>query len=159
MLGIAACAGFLFGIGFGLIAVSSFQRGFSFDHALEAASWVFAAVLSIRGAFGLWGTVRDMAGNSASLTSEGVYLQFYESKQQRKIFLPWPDIMSVTIDPSRKARYCSVSARSGEVVRFSSFTFFRPKYVANVIAERAGRSLQRSSHRSTITNDMSGSSN
>ena len=136
-----ACVGFLAGIGFALIGVGSFEHGFSVSHLLDALLWAGAGVVSISGGVSLWRLCLRMAKNTVRLTDEGVYFHFASHKPGEGTFFRWEEVLSIAYDRSTKAQICTVSATGGRIVRFSSLTFLRPKRVARLIAERAGRKL------------------
>ena len=140
VLRITACAGFVFAASFALIGLSSFEKGFTWDHARDAAGWAFGAILSIRGAIALWRGVCKMGRNAIRLTSEGVHFHFKSTKVQPEVFFAWNEIAKITLTSS-KSQNCCVYSTDGRVIRFSSFSFLRPKQVARVIARHAGRTV------------------
>jgi hypothetical protein len=135
---------------FGLIAVcmvlmvfSLFSSGGSSDGNLfRALRWGLAAL-----AFGyacprFWKLARAMANHRVTMDSRGAMFILGTKKQPLDLFLAWDQIAVIRHKRVGNAQQYWVTGRDGSEATFSSYTFYRPKKVARLIAERTGLPIQ-----------------
>jgi len=63
-------------------------------------------------------------------------------KKPSDLFLAWDQIAAIRHKRVGNAQQYTVQGRDGSEARFSSYTFFRPRKVARLIAERTGLAIQ-----------------
>ncbi len=142
LLLLASCVGIVSGAGFGLLALGCLLSAFTWGGLYNAGWWVFGAIGSAIMGAQLWSLRLSMARNRIRLTSEGVYFHLNAKKQEPEVFFAWGEVTRIAYRRSANVHYCSVVAKGGREVDFSSFTFVRPKHVARIIAAYAGQSLE-----------------
>jgi hypothetical protein len=59
------------------------------------------------------------------------------------MFLDWGNVASISHRRSGNNQIYTVTAADGSTATFTSYTFFRPKKVARLIAARAGLSIEK----------------
>jgi hypothetical protein len=128
-----------------LMVVSIFTSGggLGAGNALSAAQWGFGAL-----AFGymctwLWKLGRNMLGYKVTLDSRGVNFNLGTKKKPADLFMAWDQIAAIRYGRNANLQQCVVQGTDGSEARFSNYTFFRPKKVARMIAERTGLALQK----------------
>ena len=130
---------------FALIALSVLVpvHGMSFSRLANASSWAFAGLCTFLSCPWLWKMGKIMAHNEARLDSRGVDFLFGSSKAPRELFLAWDQIDSIRNRRSGNSQVFTVTARDGSEAMFSSYSFFRPRKLARLIAARAGRTIEK----------------
>ena len=131
----------VFAVCMALMVFSIYSSGGSRD-LFSALRWGVAAL-----AFGyacprFWKLARAMAGYKATMDSRGVLFNLGTKKQPSDLFLAWDQIAAIRHKRVGNAQQYLVIGRDGSEARFSSYTFFRPKKVARLIAERTGLAIQ-----------------
>jgi hypothetical protein len=108
----------------------------------SALTWALSAL-----AFGsmcpwLWKLGRAMGGYKVRLDSRGVDFNLGTKKQPSELFLAWDQIAAIKHKRIGNAQQYFVQGTDGSEARFSSYTFFRPKKIARLIAARTGQAIQ-----------------
>jgi hypothetical protein len=73
----------------------------------------------------------------------GAMFNLGTKKRPSDLFLAWDQIAAIWQKRVGNAQQFYVQGRDGSEARFSSYTFFRPKKVARLIAERTGLPIQK----------------
>jgi hypothetical protein len=115
----------------------------SSGNALSAAQWGCGALIFGYMCPWLWKLARAMAGYRVSLDSRGVEFNLGTRKKPGNLFLAWEQISAIKHKRVGNAQQYWVLGSDGSEARFSSYTFFRPKKVARLIAERTGLAIQK----------------
>ena len=89
-----------------------------------------------------WKLSRAMANYRVTLDSRGAMFNLGTKKQPSDLFLAWDQIAAIRHKRVGNARQYWVIGKDGSEARFSSYTFFRPKHVLRLIAERTGLPIQ-----------------
>jgi hypothetical protein len=89
----------------------------------------------------LWALGRAMAGYQVDLDGRGVKFSLGTKKKPAELFLAWDQIAAIKYRRTGNVQQCWVEGTDGSEATFSSYTFFRPKKVARMIAERAGLAI------------------
>jgi hypothetical protein len=84
-----------------------------------------------------------MLGYQVLLNGRGVTFNLGTKRNPADLFMPWDQVKVITLRRDVNVQRCSVHGSDGSQATFSSYTFFRPKKVARMIAERAGVTIQR----------------
>jgi hypothetical protein len=117
--------------------------GLSGANLYNAFWWGLGALAFGYGCPRLWKLSRAMADYRVSLDSRGVNFNLGTKKQPSDLFLAWDQIAAIKHKRVGNAQQYTVQGRDGSEARFSSYTFFRPKKVARMIAERTGLAIQK----------------
>jgi hypothetical protein len=64
-------------------------------------------------------------------------------KKPQELFMAWEHVVSVQQKRVGNAQEFTILGTDGSRATFSSYTFFRPRKVARMIAERAGLTVQK----------------
>jgi hypothetical protein len=91
----------------------------------------------------LWNLGRAMAGYQVKLDSRGVDFNLGTKKKPANLFMEWGQIAAIKQRRAGNAQQFWVEGTDGSEARFSSYTFFRPKQVARLIAARTGLAIQK----------------
>jgi hypothetical protein len=105
---------------------------------LSAFQWALGALAMGSMCPWLWNMGRTMACYRVRLDSRGVDFVLGSRKKPQELFLSWDQVASVKHQRIGNIQYYFVHGTNGSEARFNSYTFFRPKKVARLIAERAG---------------------
>jgi hypothetical protein len=84
-----------------------------------------------------------MVGYRVKLNSLGVEFNLGTKKKPSNLFLGWDQISAIKRKRVGNAQQYSVYGADGSDAVFSSYTFFRPKKVARLIAARTGLEIQK----------------
>jgi hypothetical protein len=126
-----------------LMVFSVLSSGGSAGSNLYNAFWWGLGALAFGyGCPRLWVLSRAMANYRVTLDSRGVNFNLGTKKQPSDLFLAWDQIAAIWHKCVGNAQQYYVQGRDGSEARFSSYTFFRPKHVARLIAERTGLAIQ-----------------
>ena len=118
------------------LSAISVARGFG------ALQWALAALSMGLMCPWLWKLGRKMAGYRVKLDSQGADFNLGTKKQPSNLFLTWDQIAAIKHKRIGNAQQYWVLGTDGSEARFSSYTFFRPKKVARLIAARTGQAIQ-----------------
>ena len=110
---------------------------------LNAVWCAFAAlsfgVLCIR----LWKLGRDMVNFQVVLDQSGVHFSLGSKQEPVEKFLAWDQIATIKRRRAGNAQQYFVGGKDGSALMFSSYTFFRPKKVAKLIAQWSGVAIEK----------------
>jgi len=133
-----------FAVCMALMVFSIFSTGGSSGGNLyNALWWGFGALAFGYGCPRLWILARAMANYKIILDGRGAMFNLGTKKQPSDLFLAWDQIAAIRHKRVGNAQQYYVLGRDGSEARFSSYTFFRPKKVARLIAERTGLAIQK----------------
>ena len=104
--------------------------------------WGFGALACGYGCPRLWMLARAMANYKVTMDMRGAMFNLGTKKRPSDLFLAWDQIAAIWHKRVGNAQQYYVQGRDGSEARFSSYTFFRPKKVARLIAERTGLPIQ-----------------
>jgi len=116
----------------------------TFDRLAAAAMMALGAWLMAVSYIFLWRQGWAMAYCSVFLDSFGVHFKLGGTRNSHPIFVPWNGIAAVHYKRVPKGPKFTVLSTDTSTVTFTSNCFYRPKKVAQLIAERAGLPLSRS---------------
>jgi hypothetical protein len=120
-----------------------FQQGrINFGNVMGALQWGIGALAMLSMCPWLWKMGRAMAGYQVKLDPRGVTFNLGTKKKPSDLFIPWDQISAIKRRRIGNAQQFWVEAKDGSEARFSSYSFFRPKKVASMIAERTGLTVQ-----------------
>ncbi len=119
-------------------------------HTPESAVHKIVGVLgvSIGAAFTLglsmymWNQGGRMAFYQAVFENDGLRFRLGTEKSPQEVFFAWEQIAAVEYKRVVNVQYGSVVGKDNRLVEFSSYTFFRPKKLVNLIVARAGQSIR-----------------
>ena len=106
-------------------------------------NWTVGALAMSYMCVRLWNLAHDMAGYQVYLDGRGVAFSLGTKNKPAELFMPWEHISAVKRKRSGNVQQYWVETTDGSEARFSSYTFFRPRKVATIIAERAGLVIER----------------
>lgn len=124
-------------------SVLSSGGGASVGNLYNAFWWGCGAFAFGYGCPRLWTLARAGAAYRVTLDSRGVMFNLGTKKKPSDLFLAWDQIAAIWQKCVGNAQQYSVQGRDGREARFSSYTFFRPRHVARLIAERTGLAIQK----------------
>ena len=91
----------------------------------------------------LWKMGRAMLGYQILFDSRGVNFNLGSKKKPSDLFLAWDQIAAIKYKRVGNVQQYFVQGRDGSEARFSSYTFFRPRKIARMIADRTGLTIQK----------------
>ena len=91
----------------------------------------------------LWSLGRAMADYQVLLDNRGVTFNLGTKRKPSDLFLAWEQIDAIKHRRNANVHQYYVLGKNGSEARFSSYTFFRPKKVARLIADRTGLAIQK----------------
>jgi len=91
----------------------------------------------------LWRLGRTMTDYRVVLDGKGADFNLGTKDRPAHLFLPWDQISAVKRRRAGNVQQFWVEGRDGSEALFTSYTFFRPKRVARMIAERAGLTIEK----------------
>lgn len=115
----------------------------SAGNALNAAQWGFGALALGYMCTWLWKMGRGMAGYQVLFDSRGVTFNLGTKKKPSDLFIAWDQVAAIYHKRVGNAQQYIVQGKDGSEARYSSYTFFRPKKVARMIADRTGLAIQK----------------
>jgi hypothetical protein len=116
-------------------------RAMNLDRFAAGTLWVLGAWLMAMSQVFLWRQGKLMAHCSVLLDSYGAHFKLGDTNDAKEVFMPWNGIEAVHYKRIPNAQKFIVLGTDTSTVTFTSHTFYRPKRVARVIAERAGLPL------------------
>jgi len=105
----------------------------SFEKMYEVVSWGCGAYLFGNLGVFLYRQASSMLRNHVRLTETGVCFGIVSGKSASEEFFAWEDIRAVTCRRIAHVCVCTVQGSKGRVVSFDSYTFLRPKHIAEMI--------------------------
>jgi hypothetical protein len=112
--------------------------------AAASAVWVLVAWLLAMAHVYLWRQGKLMAHCSVLLDDYGAHFKLGNTENAREVFMPWNGIEAVHHRRIPSAHKFTILGTDTSTVTFTSYSFYRPRRVARLIAERAGLPLVRS---------------
>ncbi len=109
---------------------------FSSDLMFDVLAWGCAAYLSGSAALFLYRLASGMKHNHVMLTHRGVCFGITSGEQAIQEFFAWSDIRAVTCTRFAHVCVCSVQGPHGRFFYFDSYTFLRPRRIAEIISTR-----------------------
>jgi hypothetical protein len=97
-----------------------------------------AAVFTVGLAAYMWTQGDRMAFYQVSFESEGVRFRLGTESSPQEQFFSWDQIAAVEYKRIVNIQSGAVVGKDNRLVQFSSYTFFRPKTLVNLIASRSG---------------------
>ena len=125
---------------FSLIFPTSELNG---DRGWGAVQWGIAALALGYMCPRLWNLGQAMAAYQVYLDGRGVTFNLGTKKEPAELFLAWDQIAAIKYKRVGNVQQCRIEGTDGSEAKFSSYTFFRPKKVACMIAERAGLAIEK----------------
>lgn len=119
------------------------MNGLHWDRVFNALMWGVAALSTATSCPWLWKMGRSMAYNEARLDLRGVDFRFGTKKKSDELFLAWDQITAIRYSRSGNNQVYRVAGSDGSEATFTSYTFFRPKKLAKLIAARTGRAIEK----------------
>jgi len=113
------------------------------DRFAQGALWVLGAWLMAMSQVFLWRQGNLMAHSSVLLDSYGAHFKLDNVNDAEEVFMPWNGIAAVHYKRIPNAHKFTILGADTSTVTFTSHAFYRPKRVAQLIAERAGLPLVR----------------
>jgi hypothetical protein len=107
------------------------------------ALWGFGAWLMAMSQVFLWRQGEVMSHCSVVLDARGAHFRVGNTANDKEVFMPWSRIEAVHYKRFENAQKFTILGTDSSTVTFTSFSFYRPKRVARLIAERAGLPLVR----------------
>ncbi|MFZ0337394.1 MAG: hypothetical protein WAL45_05135 [Terracidiphilus sp.] len=126
-----------------VFSILSTNGGLNAGNALSAAQWGFGALAFGYMCLWFWKLGRGMLNYRAEFDSRGVKFSLGTEKKPAELFLEWDQIAAIKCRRAFNVQQFWVQGSDGSEASFSSSTFFRPKKVARMIAERTGLSIQK----------------
>jgi hypothetical protein len=126
-----------------VISLLFLQSGSIAGRAISALERAVGALAMVYMCLQLWNLGRVMQGYQVLLDSRGVTFNFGTKKKPADLFMPWDQVYAITLKRDVNVQRCTVHGSDGSQATFSSYTFFRPKKIARMIAERAGVAIQK----------------
>ena len=126
-----------------VISLMFLQGGLSAGKGFTALQWGVSALATACMCPWLWKMGRAMACYRVVMDGRGVTFNLGTKKNPADLLLAWDQIAAIEFNRTGNIQRCCVSGKDGSEARFSSYTFFRPKKVARLIAGRAGLTIQK----------------
>jgi hypothetical protein len=144
IMGIGVCS-LLIGICMVLMifSVLSPLSAISFMRVLAAAQWGLGGFMFCYLCPAMWNMGLRMMHKRVKLDERGAEFSLGTKKKPVDLFMAWDDIVAVKQQRVGNAQQFTIQGTEGSFAQFSSYTFFRPKRVARMIAERVGQTIQK----------------
>jgi hypothetical protein len=126
-----------------VVSLVFLSGGFNADIGWSAFRWAVGALAMSYMCPRLWIPGRAMAGYRVVLDGRGVNFNLGTNKKPSDLFLTWDQVSAIKQRRVGNAQQFWVVGTDGSEARFSSYTFFRPKKVARMIAARTGLAIQK----------------
>jgi hypothetical protein len=110
---------------------------------IAAAQWGISGLLFALMCPFMWTMASKMAHPRVRFDSSGVEFNLGTKKAPLQLLMLWDQVGAIRQQRVGNAQQFTVKAADGSYVQFNSYTFFRPKRVARLIAERTGLSIQK----------------
>lgn len=102
------------------------------------ALWALGAWLMAMSVVFLWRQGRVMTHCSVLLDSYGAHFKFGSTGAAKEVYMPWDGIAAVRYKRIPNVQKFTILGTDTSMVTFTSSSFYRPKKMARLIAERAG---------------------
>ncbi len=142
---LCSLAALLVALGMVWVALTSIfpLRALSLDRFAAGAVWGLGAWMMAMSQVFLWRYASLMAHCSVLLDTRGAHFRLGNTSSAGEIFMPWNGIEAVRYKRIESGQKFTILGADSSVVTFTSYSFYRPKRVAHLIAERAGLPLVR----------------
>jgi len=135
------------GIGLGMVVVAFtcfFPLGaLNLDRFAAGALWLLGAWLMAMSQVFLWRQGELMSHCSVLLDTRGAHFKLGSTASDKEVFMPWNRIEAVHYKRIESTLKFTILGKDTSTVTFTSYSFYRPKRVARLIAARAGLPLVR----------------
>lgn len=135
------------GVSLGMVAVALMSflpfHALNLDRFAAGALWTFGAWLMAMSQVYLWRQGNLMASSSILLDKQGAYFRLANATDGKEVFMPWSGIEAVHYKRFENMQKFTILGPDSSIVTFTSYSFYRPRRVARLIAERAGLPLVR----------------
>jgi hypothetical protein len=144
MMGLGVCS-MIIGICMMLMVISLIfpLSAISFMRVMAAAQWGLGGLMMCYMCPSLFKWSGAMLHKRVKLDERGADFVLGTKKKPIEIFMPWEEITSIKQQRVGKVQQFTISGTDGSYAQFTSYSFFRPKHIARLIAERAGVTLQK----------------
>ncbi len=115
----------------------------SADSIYSVVAWAFTTLSCGLMSLWLFRQGRRMSYNHALLNAAGIEFHYGPKRTPRKFFLAWAAINAIRTWRLPHGQAYRVETSSENFVEFSSYTFFRPKKLAMLIAQRTNCAIER----------------
>jgi hypothetical protein len=102
------------------------------------SAWFFGYLCTV-----LWKLAFKMAHAEAKLDSRGVDFRLGTKTKSEELFLAWDQVAAIQYERFGNNQCYSILGKDDSYVKYTSYTFFRPKKLAQLIAARAGQPIQK----------------
>ena len=126
-----------------VVSLVFLSGGLNADTGWSAFRWAIGALAMSYMCLLLWKLGRAMAGYQVVLDGRGVEFNLGTKKKPAELFMEWGQIAAIKQRRVGNAQQFWVEGTDGSEARFSSYTFFRPKKVARLVAARTGLAIQK----------------
>lgn len=134
-------------VALGMIAVALTAffplRALTADRFAAGMLWAIGAWLMAMSQVYLWRQGNVMSNCSILLDNHGAHFRFGDQKNATEAFVRWNEIAAVQYKRISNAKKFTILSKDTNIVTFTSHSFYRPRRVARLIAQRAGLPLQR----------------
>jgi hypothetical protein len=113
------------------------------DRFAAGALWLLGAWLMAMSQVYLWRQGHLMASCLVLLGTRGAYFKLGDTPAAKEVFMPWSGIEAVHYKRIENTQKFTILGSDTTTVTFTSYSFYRPKRIARLIAERAGLPLVR----------------
>jgi hypothetical protein len=144
VMGLGVCSLFI-GICMMLMVISVLTpwSNIGFMRVMAGAQWGLGGFLFAYMCPSLWKWGLAMAHKRVTMDERGVDLRLGTKKKPVELFMAWDTISAVKQQRVGNAQQFTIQGSDQSYAQFSSYTFFRPKRVARMIAERVGLTIQK----------------
>ena len=142
---LGSAAALFVSIGMVAIALTLFfpLHALNLDRFAATAIWALGAWLLAMSQVFLWRQGSLMSNCSVLLDNRGAHFNLSGTRNGKEAFIAWNEIAAVQYKRIPNAQKFTVLSKDTNTVTFTSYTFYRPKRVARLIAQRAGLPLRR----------------
>ena len=108
------------------------------DRGWSAVRWALTLLAMIYMVPWSWRMGRNMAGYQVRLDNRGGDFNLSTKKKPSELFMPWEQVSAIKGRWNGNVQQFVVYGTDGSTATFTSYTFFRPKKLARLIAARTG---------------------
>ena len=119
------------------------EGGFNAGHAISAVQWAFGALVFGLMCPAMWKMAMNMFHYNVKMDSGGVDFTLGTKKSPKELFLAWDKVAAIQRKKVGMHQEFTVQGTDGSYAMFTNYTFFRPKKVARLIAQRTGLVIQK----------------
>ena len=105
--------------------------------------WAISSICSAFTSAWLFKLGGKMAHYEARLDDNGVDFRLGTKAAPQNLFMPWNGIGSIQYKRVGNTQWVGVRSKNNDFAQFNSYTFFRPKKLAKLIAARSGQQIQK----------------